>query len=396
MPRLLPRLTRIIQAHPENNQIFPFDVRKHRPRRPKSLHRPTSPNPPFDPDAHPQSILLESENPIATPRKYFRHKTLPPRVFVPQNARHREGEYDKPRQMTEEERKWWSSPYLLIHELQALLLRLAPVRVDESEPATSYKPLPCIITPDGLEHPKFTSRRSIKSVHVICSRQAISMLLEAKRIAHLPTYLNLPPNLDEHVSHLLRLRLLQELEVLISQLKAKPKADIVANPPIRRLSKTEWSEIQENRIIPWEDAVAVINVPPIPSDAEPSMSSAPLPLDPDMKANAAQPVATLWPVSRDSPLPSNFQYRDVLPSAKVPLYDVLGLFPHVAQRAAFYQLLSRAHSVLDAATHNKTSSEASDAYILSSNSEIIKLGDIAALAMAMWRVYLYERDITRA
>jgi hypothetical protein len=32
-------------------------------------------------------------------------------VFVPQNAQQHGGEHDRPRQMTEEERKWWSSPY---------------------------------------------------------------------------------------------------------------------------------------------------------------------------------------------------------------------------------------------------------------------------------------------
>jgi hypothetical protein len=111
MPRLLPRLTSIIHAQQDSSHIFPFDIKKYRPRRPKSLHQPVAPRLSFDPHAYPQSVLLESENPIATPDRYTLHKTLPPRVFVPQNALHREDEHDKPRQMTEEERKWWSSPY---------------------------------------------------------------------------------------------------------------------------------------------------------------------------------------------------------------------------------------------------------------------------------------------
>lgn len=111
MPRLFPRLAHITQAQLDSNKLSPFDIAKHRPRRPKSLHKPTLPNPSFDPNSYPQSILLQSENPVATPDKYFRHKTLPPRVYVPKDARQREGEHDRPRQMTEEERKWWSSPY---------------------------------------------------------------------------------------------------------------------------------------------------------------------------------------------------------------------------------------------------------------------------------------------
>jgi hypothetical protein len=188
---------------------------------------------------------------------------------------------------------------------------------------------------------------------------------------------------------------LQELELLFVQLRAKPKADILANPPIRRLSKAEWADIQETRCIPWRDAVAVINLTPISKEVEPSMSPHPLPPDPEMEANAAQPVATLYHVSRDSPLPSNFQYRDVLPAAQVPLYNSLALFPHVAQRAAFLRHLSWAATLLDAAQRSKSSSEQSDTYLISSNSEIVKLGDIPALVIAMWRVYMYERDIVR-
>lgn len=407
MVRFLPRLTRIIQAQ-DSSQIFPFDIKKYRPRRPKSLHKPTSPNPSFDLVAYPQSVLLDKENPIATPDSYVWHKTLPPRVFVPQNAQQREGEHDRPRQMIDEERRWWSSPYLRMlatpprhcalsgHLLpSALLLRLATLRIDNTEPTTNNRPVPCIIAPDGLQHPQFTARRSNRSAHVACSRQAISFCVEQNRIGTLPGYARIPPNLTDQVSHLLRVRVLQELDLLFARLKAKPKADILANPPIRRLSKAEWVDVQENRRIPWQDAVAVVNVPPISKWIEPSMSPFPLPLDPEMKANAAHPVALFHPVSRDSTLPSNFQYRDVLPSAKVPLYDSLSLFPHAAQRAAFYQLLGQAQSRLDAAQGKQDSSSDSDAYLLSSNSEIIQLVDMPAVAIAMWRVYLYERNIVR-
>jgi len=257
-----------------------------------------------------------------------------------------------------------------------------------------------MIAPDGLQHPQFTARRSNRSVHVVCSRQAISFCIANNRVGPLPGYARIPSNLPDQISHLLRVRILQELELLLTRLRARPKADILANPPIRRLTQVEWTKIQENRQIPWQDAIAVINVPPIPDCIEPSMSPFPLPLDPEMEVNAAQPVATFYPVSRVSALPTNFQYRDVLPSAKVPLYNVLGLFPHVAQRAAFHLFLSRAQSRLEAARSGKadnkeTSSEGSHAYLLTSNSQVIKLVDIPALAIAMWRVYLYERNIVR-
>lgn len=281
---------------------------------------------------------------------------------------------------------------------EALLLRFAPVRTNDADCSPAGGPAPCILVPDGLQHPKFTTRRSNRSVHVLCSRQATSFILENNRVGRIPSYVSIPSNLCAQVSHLLRLRVLQELELFVAQLKAKPKADILANPPIRQLSMSEWRDIEEDHRIPWQDAVAVVNIPPIPTEAEPSMSPFPLPLDPDMEANASQSVAAMYPVSRDCPFPSNFQYRDVLPSAKVPLYNAVGLFPHVAQRAALFQLLDQAKSIYTVAQQRNNSlisSDNSHAYLLSSNSEIVKLGDMAALAMALWRVFLFERDIVR-
>jgi hypothetical protein len=116
MPRLLPRLAPLVHAQ-SRSTFEPFDVSKYRPRRPASLHGPTLLSPSFDPKSYPQSILLQSENPVAAPDKYLRNKTLPPRVYVPKDARKRTGECDIPRQMTREERKWWSSPYRMSNSI---------------------------------------------------------------------------------------------------------------------------------------------------------------------------------------------------------------------------------------------------------------------------------------
>jgi hypothetical protein len=280
-----------------------------------------------------------------------------------------------------------------------LLLRLSPLRLDNSEP-TSTKAVPSVLAPDGLQHPKFTAQRSNRSVHVVCSRQAISLITKNNKLEHLPSYVTIPPNLANHVSHLLRLRILQELEVFLSQLEAKPKRDIATNPPIRRLTKEEWQNIEERRTIPQQDAVAVITVSPLPPDVEPSMSPFPLALDPDVGLNSSLIVADMYPVSRCSDIPSNFQYRDVLPSTKVPLYDSIALFPHRSQRTVLVRLLSQAQSIYETAQLRRgkldVSSAYSDAYLLCSNSEIAKLGDMAAVATALWRVYMYERDIVQS
>lgn len=110
MPRLLPRLIDKISQQAHHQKNFPYYKP---PRRPKSLHRPLPPRPSFHPAHHPRSILLDTapDNPITSSRSYLYHKTLPPRVSIPQNANTRQGETDSPRTMTAEELRWWANPY---------------------------------------------------------------------------------------------------------------------------------------------------------------------------------------------------------------------------------------------------------------------------------------------
>lgn len=131
MVRLLPRLARI-------NQSPACAVKRQRPRRPKSAHRPAVSAPPL----HPRfSLLLHPQNPIATPDLYVRHKSLPPRVFLPKIPHHRAGEYDRPRQMSAEERRWWSSPYRVSSSLLAFFYE-ASIQSACSQllPATVFSP----------------------------------------------------------------------------------------------------------------------------------------------------------------------------------------------------------------------------------------------------------------
>jgi hypothetical protein len=109
MPRIIPRLLRITSQQSTLDKTYPFDVRTHRAR-PKSLHRPRPPIPSFRPAHYSRSILLTSSL-VTRSRDYVRRKSLPPRVYVPKNANARRNEYDRPRQMTEDERRWWANPY---------------------------------------------------------------------------------------------------------------------------------------------------------------------------------------------------------------------------------------------------------------------------------------------
>lgn len=118
MPRLAPRLVKAILKDADKPKFLPFSKP---PKRRKSLHDPKQLRgaPQFNFKSHERSILLSASgpNPITESRAYELHKTLPPVVFLPKGAKSREGETDKPREMTEQERKWYSSPYCTLSVL---------------------------------------------------------------------------------------------------------------------------------------------------------------------------------------------------------------------------------------------------------------------------------------
>lgn len=109
MPRLIPRLLKAIARgeHERGGYSGPLVTLK-RPRVP-SLWRPTKSTYNFRPGQ--QSLLLEPENPIIERRLYERHKKLPPYLRPKGRRNVVETEVDTPREMNEQERTWWASPY---------------------------------------------------------------------------------------------------------------------------------------------------------------------------------------------------------------------------------------------------------------------------------------------
>jgi len=124
MPRILPRLLDKIarQGQVKKEKVDAFDVRAFRYPR-KSIHKPVPPRPSFHPSDHPQSILLAPANPVTNSQDYVQHKSFPPRLRVSKRVRVRPNEYDRPREMSDEERSWWASPYRMYVRV---LLRVRP------------------------------------------------------------------------------------------------------------------------------------------------------------------------------------------------------------------------------------------------------------------------------
>jgi len=117
MPRLIPRLLKRLKSASEGPSkqfrlVFPDHYRKSPPQ---FISDPFD----FSPHGRTKSILLDPLNPIIHPKRYARHKTLPPRIRTHRNQRNglASGDGTKmpevPRGMTASEMEWWANPYCM-------------------------------------------------------------------------------------------------------------------------------------------------------------------------------------------------------------------------------------------------------------------------------------------
>ena len=217
---------------------------------------------------------------------------------------------------------------------------------------------------------------------------------------------------------MLRVRVLQELHILLQAIRRRPgNAD---EPLLRRLTRAEWSALKESGTIPQDDAVAVLVVPPVNRDPttkarpEPSMSSLPptTPSSTQMDTRPLPPVSVLMPTSSDW---FDGRLSTILPQAKVPLYNGLALFPRREQRASCFKLLT---GILDvehrarrrqrlegknqdcrddistprpqAIQRARGDAKGSHAFLLRSNAATLLRADTVPLAIALWRLRLWE------
>ncbi|KAG6911705.1 hypothetical protein DXG01_007955 [Tephrocybe rancida] len=413
MPRILPRLL----AQPLSHKLdTPFTLKR---RRPRSFKRPVPPPPSFKPSDHPRSILLHDPdtNPITRSRVHIRHKSLPP---LPKKLKVRKYETDGPRGMTEQERRFWSSPYLrmlaspirqciLTHRYlpNDFLLRLAIHRVPPSHtPPTWKRPdAPQVLLPSGLQSPQYSLRRSGKAHYTLLSRAALSRLSDPatkRRAAH-----NASPHpmLAEHVAHLLRLRVLQELELVAEamerrQLRRRARA---REPPtsriLRRLTRTEWGALRETGTAPFPGALAVLEAAPLRKDIAtgrriaPNMSAAPpSPEDVSQFKVPLHAASSLLPVCPEPPYDPHAG-SGVLPPERIPVYHGPALFPYRGQRAALDALLRRISGLEGAEGYVEVpggQEKRSYAYLLCADGESVGRVDTVGVAIALWRLRMFE------
>ena len=234
--------------------------------------------------------------------------------------------------------------------------------------------------------------------------------------------------MPEYVGHLLRLRILQELELLVERLQARPPHGAEEAPLLRRLTWKEFSAVRAGREpLQDPDAVAILVVPPLNRDpttkTRPAPTTSPLP-EPEPEPETPLPLALEErprTTNDGRPLPlSTMCYAvspkdtqglpDVITPMKVPLYNGVALFPSKAQRAAFHERLCKLLEVERDArwrqhylTLSSESGEnrlvtrhpkglASPAFLLRSGAETVLRADTVPLAIALWRLRMWESD----
>ena len=262
------------------------------------------------------------------------------------------------------------------------------------------------LAPDGLQHAKFTARRIGRAVYALCSRGAFNHvqgrgqpLLRGQK-AH--------PSLADYVAHLLRLRVLQELELLAEQLEHSSNGSGNLQHVLRRLTRHEWKNIQGTGTIPFNDAVAVLVAPPINKDPtrsqrpKPIMSASPLPDEEEVRESTF-PLSSLLSQEISDCLATN-SHLNLLPRYQVPLYHGLALFPNKHQRTALHASLLRILAIerrsprpsamkkdaIEPRPRAQGDAKHSHAFLISSNSELARRGDVSATAIALWRVRMFE------
>nr|GAT54005.1 predicted protein [Mycena chlorophos] len=430
MPRLIPRLIKIDLS----GEFLP-------PRKiswPDTHSKPVPPSPP--PNDPTRSLLLTPGNPITNARDYVRHKSRPT-VFRLRETRKTESGV---REMTPEERGWWSNPYLrmLASPVRQCLVsqRLFPtdllIRLTSMRPPSTFKfmsKMNRVLVPDGVLHHAFKRRRSATGIYVICNRETV-LALQQPRWWKMMNGVG-PPRLAEQVMHQLRLRILQEVFLLLRAMKHAPSSRATRPPIIRRLRRAEWMQLRETGVLPYPGALAVVVLPPVNRDAETkeraltknAFSAAPVdkpkappteaalnpsPLAEDITEFKRElpPLSVLHPVSAsalpldDAPLLSFFRPLESssaprpLATERIPLFNGVALLPSRTHRAKLHEMFSEMLKIearqkrragdggTSSAEKKRGDNKASHAFLICASDEL----DVGALGVALWRARLFE------
>ena len=204
---------------------------------------------------------------------------------------------------------------------------------------------------------------------------------------------------------MLRLRILQELEILARL--ARPKVKERHTPIVRRLTRAEWKSFQKAGTIPNPGAIAVLVVPPVKKSllngGVPDTS--PYPTEEIRASTISTKPAPLLSVLYPTSTEDAFEMPGLAPH-KIPLYNSISLFPSPTQRAALHRRLcavlkedtiTRWNQTDRPEPRNKSQPskdemKPSHAFLVYSDGSTVKRADTVPLAIALWRLRMWEMD----
>ncbi|KAF9643271.1 hypothetical protein BDM02DRAFT_3191929 [Thelephora ganbajun] len=403
MPRILPRLIKALRRPPGP---FEDELRVAPGLRSKAC-RKTHTVPP-----HKQRISIRVSRPAA---EYSRSLLLDEESQVrrrkgPSPVVRYQGQ-DGVRFMNEDELRWWSNSYLRMmasplrmcqttgHYMPSdFLVRVARLRLDPELELGDES-----LLPDGIQHPEFQPRRAGKGHYVICNKQlsVFDRVLAGRGARKILPH----SRLKEQIGHLLRLRILQELEILAR--RARPKVKERHTPIIRRLTRAEWKAFQKTETIPNPGVIAVLVVPPVKKSLlnGGSPDASPNPTE-EIRASTIStkpppPLSVLYPATtKDTAEMPGFAPHEI------PLYNSISLFPSPTQRAALHQRLcvilkedtiTRWNQIDHPEPRNKSQPtrdemKSSHAFLVYSDGSTVRRVDTVPLAIALWRLRMWEMD----
>ncbi|KAF8341449.1 uncharacterized protein EI90DRAFT_3150563 [Cantharellus anzutake] len=272
------------------------------------------------------------------------------------------------------------------------------------------------LLPDGLLHPKYRPRVSGHGGYVLCWKDALKELAHTRAYKRIHSTAIAHSLLSDQVGHQLRTRAIQELELLVegfSYFRRFCFTSLQLWPSlVHRLTRSEWLKFRRKGIIPLDDPniVAIIVLPKVPKpnpddSGLPDMPASSDTLIADTGANITnRPIASLHPL-----LPSGSGHPDSQGAPRlVPVYNGVSLFPSRDQRLAFRILLQKQFSTensirrieqsfrtepVDSVQPPSQTSKFSDAFVLRSSSlDSRAVPDITSLAVACWRIRLWEGE----
>ena len=307
------------------------------------------------------------------------------------------------------------------------MIRLASVLVPGDQPRSVFLPV-------GIEHPAFRPFKGGQSHYVLCWKPVVDALQDSGGpgtacrafalifMLVIGTYRRWKPeNIRKHsmhplvvqqIGHALRLRVIQELQILARQLRRRLRP---RTPPVlRRLTRAEWDAIRSSGTIPFQNAVAVLVIPPVNRNPdtkqrpEPNYTSIPHieDLQPAPKTfRETHPSSVLCPASQGTSW-SLVDGSKLLPPVQAPLYHGATLFPSPTQRAALHaavlQVLGAEHEArhrvrtqkIVSAGQDQGGRKGSHAVLICSDETTLLRGDTVPLAVALWRLRMWETAAT--